>query len=697
MLVWPLDQAVKIALSAVLVAVILVLVFVAHPRRWWMNRAFDVEGFIEDDLCPRVRDAAAVLKAAATAKGAGKAGAKVTIDADSKIVVKPNDAQAKSMSLRDFVLSTLPAAAHVGDPHDFGSETLSTRVIDMADPKSVERGTKEPIALLLAQCGRLAGTPFADRVLRGQTPLCMAMDKAALSAVRANMAIPDLSALVAKNVPEDDPGAALLLACMEAESDDAAWALMRAELDGVIAVCAAVAELRHAYVAVFPQLRRMRMDRRMDMDLVEVFRLFNRPYLQEFVKNYNKAVKDFETTSDAIKAKAERTVQSIKRSVKANIEGKKYHDDIPPQDNPGPEGFKQRSEPIFAPIVRSTIFGVHVDENGREVIVEEMSIGSFFKMVGNIFKLLPKILNGIGDIIEGVVLIFMAILRQFKELQKGVLNFIIKLIILSINCVIFIFVLMAAPIMATILWFWMAVVPLLLKLWFFGIILVQACFLNLIMAFMDTVTQGAMRHLALSEDHPEAWFRTSGAQSGNGVGRFFGTLFPCSDGYAPGMLPPYCQKVSRCVPLSSPAAMLANRLRSGRLASLLSGSTLYGHPFTPSGDVACTRLTMRYRAEAASDVIVNGFTVPADAIQEISLASCMGRMAGATPLDTCRVCKEAITGKHRDAASTSAVAFGAAVSSVRRPMKGSTKAVVAVFLAVALASTARFVRASGNP
>ena len=154
MFVWPLDQAVKIALSAALVAVVGVLVFVAHPRRWWLNKAFDTEGYIEDDLVARIRSAAAVLKAAATAKDVTRPAAGVTAGSDSKIVVTANDGTAPSLGIRDFVTASLPSAAAVKDPEDFSSETLSLRVIDMADPTSVERGTNEPIARLLADVER---------------------------------------------------------------------------------------------------------------------------------------------------------------------------------------------------------------------------------------------------------------------------------------------------------------------------------------------------------------------------------------------------------------------------------------------------------------------------------------------------------------------------------------------------------------
>ena len=689
LLVEPLASGVKVALSAALVAVLYVLVAVVHPRRWWLNRAFDVDGYVHDDLAPRLRAEVAVLKAASDAvPQLRRPAARVTVGPGSTLEVRAlPDKTAAPVSLRGFLAAALPSLRAVTDPDDLDADDdLGKRVIDLADAPSVLRANRDrPVSRVLAECGALRGTPVADRLLVGGTPLCMALDAAGVAALRAGLPNPHLTGLV-PDTRDDDPGAALLLAVLGAATDDDAWQLLRAELDAVSAVARSIAELRHAFVAVFPQVRRMRMDRRPDMDLTRVFQTFNRPYVSEFMSNYNAAVADFKTTSDEMWRVSGNVVKGLKANVQRNLDGRRHASDLPPKAE------KFEAAPLLEPIVRSTFFGVHVDENGREVVVEEMSIGSFFKMVGSIFKLLPKILTSVGSMMEGIVEIFMALLGVFRELKKGVFNFVIKLLIVIVNCVLLVWIILCGPALTAAIWAVLALGPLVVKLAFYAVVLGVASVLNLVMAFADTATQGALRHLSLSEDHPEAWLRLPGAHAGNRTGRYFGTLCACSEGYAPSLMPTWCAKISRCVPLSSPAAMLVNRLRGGRLVPVLSGSTVFAHPVLPSDSVACTRQAARYRKQVAADPVVNGFTVPGDVVQDLALAACVGRMApGADPASTvCELCRDVVTGRHQAAASASGAAFAPAATPLP-PLSGRTGAAVAVVLAVGLLAAARLV------
>ncbi len=725
LLLWPLDVAVQVAVTAALLAVLSVLVFVAHPRRWWFNRAFDCDGFLEDDLAVRLRSAVQVIARAAQPGSdpvATRPAATVVATTADTLQVAPGAGEARAMRglVAQAVAELLPSAALLQqDGAGLEADALGKRVVDMADSGSVLRGNPDcATARVFAECGALEGTPFADRALAGNAALCFALDAESLAAVRAGLPLPDLCELLDKRpaAAADDPGSALLLAAMSPDMSDAdAWAMLRAELDGVAAVAAAVAQVRHAYAVVFPQLRRMRMDRRPDMDLLAVFRTFNRPYLQEFARNFNEAYAAFQETSDTIYRQCEAIVEGLKNNVRDNLDGKQHEGELPPKTGQAPDdgaipasvrkADKAKAEAdakaeaetfVQAPFVRSTLFGVHVDEHGREVVVEEMSMGTFFKKAGKILSVIPKIVEGIADMIQGVVLIFTALLKVFMELRHGFFNFVVKLLIWAVNCALLVAFILWAPAIAYALWVWGAVVPMAVKVALYVVVLGVASAMNLVMAFADTATHGAVRHLALSEEHPESWFRTSGAHAGNRTGRFFGTLYACGDGYAPGTLPTYCAKVSRCVPLYSPAAMLASRLATGRLTPLLSAGALFAHPRVPSDDVACTRAAARYRRRCAAPKVTNGFTLPEDAVAELVLAACMGRMSAPDPRAECELCAAAVVGKHRDAASASAVAIPARAAPARA-MPGSRKAAISVALAVLLSAAARLAAGGHAP
>jgi len=697
LLVGPLQTVLQLAVSAAVVAVVVVLIFVAHPRCWWLNRSFDVEGYVHDDLFERMQGYLTTVAAVAAQAHRTLPAATVTV-ADGVVAVLaqgPGTAAAVGSAFANVVRNLLPSAASVAPAAvaAWTADTLEKQVIDMASPASVVNANKtDNVALLVAETGMIAGQPMGAFAFApaSMLPVCLALDKPALSALRAgapNHGLADLVSSIGSKVPSDDPGAALLHACIAAPTDAAAWTVLRQELDPVIAGMAAVAELRHAYSVVFPQVRLMRIHRVPEKRLMKVFAMFNDPYVQEFMTEYSGAVRDYDATKNAAWAEAKAAVRALTLRVKENVSGSKpdpslqLDKPLPPQSDPSMESFRQDR------YVRSTFFGVHVDESGREVFVEEMSIGSFFSSVASVLKMLPKILVGVGGMMEGIVEIFKAFLAVFKQLKHGPFEFIVSLLLLIVNSIILVIVLVLAPVWTVVIWFCLALVPLIIQLALYAVILCVSSVLNLVMAFADIASGGALQHLALSEDHPEAWFVTPGAHSGNGTGRFFGTLYPCGAGYVPGILPTYCGKVSRCVPLRSPAAMLMNSVRNGALVAT-GPSRLFAHPLVPDDSVACTRQTKLYEIACNGQLRTNGFTVSRDAVSDLVLVACAGRMQNASSGVTCELCASAApVGMRALASASSSPAF------VPKPAgtSGSVRATVTVLLVIAGLIAARVV------
>jgi hypothetical protein len=689
LLVAPVSLAVQVAASAALVAVVAVLVFVAHPRTWWMNRAFDVEGYVADELLPRVNAALRKIAAAARQPGVPRAAGRATVTRDFVVKVERVEAsKAGTVSIKDFVLKHLPTAASLPpDAELLTADDLGKRLIDMLDVSSARLANKgRPPELLMADCWAMHGTPLADylRDSMGGFRVVASVDRESLSGIRAGLSNPDLAAVFAgARLAADDDAIALLAECVAADSDDAAWRLLRRELDAVLDVVSAVADLRSVCTFVFPQLKRMRLDRRPDLSLMDVFVMFNMPYLHQFMRNYHRAVKEYESTTDAIWLRAERMVEALKKRVKNRIKGK--------------EGFAQSEPPAqrlrpaaTAPYVRRTAFGVRVDEGGGEAVVEEFNPMKILKPIGQVFKLLPKLIKLVFALFEALFIIVKALVKLIDVLAKSPADFLVKLILLLIDAWLLVALIVAGPVFTALAWAAMALLPLAVQLCFFCAILLWAAVMNAVLALLDAATGGALRHLALSEEHPESWFLVQGAHSGNGTSRVFGTFYPCASGYSCGFVPLYCQRVSRCQPLASPQAMLAHNLRFNKLRPTMAVGRLFAHPVFPSDSVACSAAAKRYRAQSAELPTCNNFTIDKDVLQELLVASCAARMRSAdAAAAVCELCRDAVGPPHREWASQSGVPADASLR--ERPsvdLSGAGKAAVSVVAAALLAAVA---------
>ena len=687
-LIQPVAFAVQVAVSAALVAVVAILIFVAHPRRWWTNRSFDVDGYIEDDLLVRLTADVEAIVAASKAGPRARTGATVVVGADSSVTFKPGKDQVPCLSLAGFINKTFGTAASIKSGTEFTADQLGKNFIDMADVASVQNANQgDPVAGLIADCWAMSGTPVADYVMT--TPgfaLCFSIDRASLSGLRAGISNPDLAALFS-TASDADPGVALIAECVAQPSDAEAWAALRNELDPVLAAIGAIAEIRHFCSFVFPQLKVMRFDRRTDLKLTDVFKMFNAPYLHEFMQNYHEAIIDYESTSAAMWTLSKNLVADLKNTVHQNITGKK------------PEHFRAASEtpvPVTKPYSRRTDFGVFVGPDGKEHFVEEFNPLKLLKSGAKVLDMIPKILEMIPELITAVMDILKALVGLMKELAQDPLKFLVDLLKLVVNVVVLVAVILLEPAMAAVVWVVLAVVPLAIKLAFFAAILLVACAFNLVLAFADMATGGALRFLALSEDHPETWYLLSGAHSGNGTARIFGTFYPCAAGYSCGTVPVYCSRVSRCEPLASPAAMLAYNLRYNRLRPVASVGRLFAHPLFPSDSVACTRAAKRYALQSTRAPSVNGFTLDVGVLQELLVASCCARMKSAdSTQDVCQMCSAAVTGTHKAAVSASGtpVDVRKAAQGMVLQMSGSRKAIVSV--CAVLAIVAVVVRAKG--
>lgn len=685
--VGPVVFIVQVVLSILLVVVVGICVFVAHPRLWWMNRSFDVEGYVEDELTPLLQANVATIVGTGGAALAKRKAAVVSVGNDSIVCLTPGSTDVDAVSMKGFVQSSLPSAARVKPEDAVDTEHVKKYLVDMADEASARNANRgDTVGSLIVECWSMNGTPVADYVAaQGLLPVVFSIDKDALAGIRAGLFNPELADAIRKiKVPDGDPAAALLLECTQAASDAEAWTLLRAELDRFLECVAAISSLRKLTTFVFPQIKRMRLDRKPDMDFMEVYKMFNRPYLVQFNTNCSAAFAEFTTTKDAIWLTAKRMTDAFKKSVKSNITGKTETFESESEDS-------MSNDSSFDPLpryTRDTKFGVRVDEDLTETLVEETFVEEFAGLGGitKVFKMLPNILKMVVELFKILIVILKAFFELFKVLVKDPLMFIVKWILLVVNAWILVAAIVLAPLITYWVWVFIAVTPLAIKLIFYTILFCQACVWNFVLALGDVMTGGQLRFLALSEEHPESWWTVAGRHSGNRTVRVFGTFYPCVEGYSCGFVPMYCGKVSRCEPLRSPIATLAHELKYGRPAPLVSTGKAFMHPLIPDEGIACLRLAERYKAQSKAPVLCNSFTLRADVREDIALAACMGRMKSSDTIKMCKVCESAVVGPHRAMASASNVSADMAaktLKAVSQP-RGSTKAVVSVVALVAL-------------
>jgi hypothetical protein len=681
--VGPVVFIVQVVLSILLVVVVGICVFVAHPRLWWMNRSFDVEGYVEDELTPLLKANVATIVGTGSGSLPKRKSAVVVVGNDSIVRVTPGSTEADAVSMKGFVQSSLPIAAKVKPEDAIDAEHVKKYLVDMADEASARNANKgNAIGSLIVECWSMNGTPVADYVAgQGLLPVLFSIDKDGLAGIRAGLSNPELAAAIRKTkLIDGDPAAALLLACVQAASDDEAWKLMRSELDRFLECVSAISSLRKLTTFAFPQIKRMRLDRKPDMGFMEVYKMFNRPYLVQFKMNCSLTMAEYTSTKDAIWETAKRLAANVKKSAMANVTGKK-------------ESFEPDTETFEAPeplprYTRDTKFGIRVDEDLTETFVEETFVEEFAGLgqITKVFKMLPNILKMVVELFKILIVIAKAFFELFKVLVKDPMMFIVKLLLLIVNATILVLVIVATPVTTFWIWVFIAVTPVAIKLAFYTIIFCWACIWNFVLALGDVMTGGQLRFLALSEEHPESWWTVAGRHSGNKTARVFGTFYPCMEGYSCGFVPVYCGKVSRCEPLRSPIATLAHELKYGRPAPLVSTGKAFMHPLLPDESVACIRLAERYKAQSKAPVTCNAFTLRADVREDIALAACMGRMKSSDTVNMCKVCESAVVGPHRAMASASNMSADMAAKTLKAASatRGSTKAVVSVVALVAL-------------
>lgn len=694
-----LNQLLGIA-TLILVIFLLVLIytalFVAHPRLWWTHCTFDVEGYLQDDLLPFVRSCGEEL---VKFKGRGSEQEFATVlKLDKKTSIfsfstSTDKIEGVGHVIKNMLKTLVPGVFDLTledvSEKKYMVDHLSKQLIDYDSPQSVLNAPSSgKFNKLIATIGKLKGTAIGDALFnkRSGASFCSSIDRDSFEALKEGQAHPALALRYSKStsIKANDEFIALLGACLAMPDVDEGWDKFSGEFDTAIKACTIVAELRHVYSVIGPQVRKMRMDRRPVTDLMAIFKIFNFPYLTEFKANASDAFDDFNETKDQVWKTSKGHLDSLIKMAENSLGDKKA---IGTNVNKKVTKKEKYTPHVRQPYIRSTLFGVHVDENGREVIVEEMSIGKMFKTVGSVFKLLPEMIKGIVELVKALFTIIKELLKALGELKNGPVAFITKIVKVLLSGIILLILKMSSHVVHACIFIALGVTPLTIKLTFYLFIFGLASVSNLLLAFGDMSTGGMIRFLARSEDHPEAHWKQTGSHAKNVSRRMFGTSIKCVEGFSPDVSGFACIKTSRCVPIYSPSSMLIRMNRDERFVNTLGGSTVYMHPVLPNPSVKCSAAVKRYREEINRPVKTNGFTIPEEVIKDIVLCVCASRMhkPESQVQKVCKMCELALD-KHplKDAASD----YGSAIQFT--PDKLAGKALwtpLKVIVAATVAST----------
>lgn len=639
---------VTLIITIFLLTLVYTAVFVVHPRLWWTHCTFDVEGYLQDDLLPFVRSRGEDIIQFKESEEEEVRASVLTVDKTSsvfKIKQKDNQVHGIRFVVKKLLYSLVPDLKDLTiqdiSEKAYKVDNLSKQLIDYDSPQSVlnarDAGKYNKV---IARIGKLKGTAIGDTIFSKTlgASFCSSIDKDSFEALKEGKPHPTLAKrfLKSTDIKEDDAFLALLGSCLAMPDADEGWDRFSGEFDNAMKACTAVAELRRVYSVIGPQVRKMRMDRRPITDLMEIFKMFNFPYLIEFNSNTSDAFDSFNETKDRIWKKSKGYMQSFIKMAKNNLGDNK--------SAPKKKETFTKTEYVKLPYVRSTLFGVHVDENGREVIVEEMSIGKIFKSIGSVFKLLPEMIKGVVELVKALFTIVKELVNALKELKHGPVAFVTKILKVLLFGALLLLLVMVSPAITVAIFMAIGLTPLMIKLAFFTFIFGLASVSNLILAFGDMSTGGMLRFLARSEDHPEAHWKQTGAHSKNVSRRTFGTNVKCFEGFSPDISGFACIKTSRCVPIYSPSSMLIRLNKDQRFVNVVGGSTIYMHPVLPNLGVKCSAATKKYMEESNRPMKTNGFTVPDDVVKDLVLCVCASRMhkASSQVRTVCKMCELAL-------------------------------------------------------
>jgi hypothetical protein len=284
--------------------------------------------------------------------------------------------------------------------------------------------------------------------------------------------------------------------------------------------------------------------------------------------------------------------------------------------------------------------GVFIDTDGRVRTSE-----GFFKSIGRLVKalaqlpnlmllliteVLPMAIRLMTEIMAVLPKFITSFIRYFRYITSDPIMFLMKMFQLVLGTLVMFLLIISKHVLSYVAVVLVALGSVVPEWCLWNVITLMFMAWSLALAMCDHLSGGVVRFLARAEDHPEAWWRYSGFEEGNGNVRVFGTYKPCASGYAPGSMGAVCWKLDRsCAAAACPLATLMRCARTGYFRSKAALAT--GQRIVASGAPSC--LT---RADAQRDKCAAALTSGGRRVNEHVLHA--GTMRGlARCLSLCRL------------------------------------------------------------
>ena len=195
-------------------------------------------------------------------------------------------------------------------------------------------------------------------------------------------------------------------------------------------------------------------------------------------------------------------------------------------------------------------------------------IGVIFSLIGPISKILITVMTVVIDVLDDIAMLLMmaakGIARAAQEFRKGLIYGLASILAILVGLALKILLLLLRTfIRTTLTWLFVTWYPALLTAWL-TVTFIAIAIIKIVLGILDHATSGSLRHLACTDNHPEAWWRVAGHEQGNTYARNVVCWTPCAYGYRVAPNGFVCERVCPALPRRSPPALLMRAYVWGR-------------------------------------------------------------------------------------------------------------------------------------
>lgn len=308
----------------------------------------------------------------------------------------------------------------------------------------------------------------------------------------------------------------------------------------------AIADLRLLVASVFPAVSQMHIERTKKMSFVECVRYHTNTDLKTFSKAITELYKAAHDKHESATSISLSILNSIDEKCVILMTGRETFIG---------KLIKKLSKVIVAP------FKIVIDLT-RLLITIVKSIGPIVKTFSSLISLF------LGDVVELVTATLMAVRYVLSELRTGIVPGTTALARVAIGFVGKVTITLTRSILLWSLTVIGTYGPATIAATMLTVVYVPLLVVKVLIGTVDFVSDGSVRFIGRTDNHPEAWWRISGHELGNKHQRNIVSFTPCVPGYKPSGRGMFCSKDTKGVPHSSPSALLMRKYVLGKYGQI---------------------------------------------------------------------------------------------------------------------------------